>query len=83
MMHCIHCRHSYEGDVDIDSYDKEGSDISSLYVSMYKRDYYIHHDNNNDEPAKKIIPLGRNRNRTNDLKAPSHKNTADIKDKVS
>ena len=34
--------------MNINVYDKEAeSDISSLYVSMYKRDYYIHQENNN------------------------------------
>ena len=37
------CRPAYDGEVRYDDYDKE-SDISSLYVSMYKRDYYIHQD---------------------------------------
>ena len=34
--------------MNINAYDKEAeSDISSLYVSMYQRDYYIHQENNN------------------------------------
>ena len=85
---CITCRHSYDGDVDIDSYEKEGSDISSLYVSMYKRDYYIHDDNNNEQSpgtATKIIPSDKNRNRSILLKAAeaaSHKNNPELKEKV-
>ena len=91
MYHNISCRHSYDGDVDIDSYEKEGSDISSLYVSLYKRDYYIHDDNNNDQSpgiATKIIPSERNRNRSVLLKAAaeaaaaSHKNNSELKNKV-
>ena len=36
----INCclRPSFETDVDV-----AGGDITSLYVSMYKRDYYMHH----------------------------------------
>ena len=34
-------RPSYERKLDVKDYDTDG-DISSLYVSMYKRDYYIH-----------------------------------------
>ena len=88
MYHNITCRHSYDGDVDIDSYEKEGSDISQLYVSLYKRDYYIHDDNNNDQSpgtATKIIPSERNRNRSVLLKAAaaaSHKNNPELTDKV-
>ena len=86
--HSIPCRHSYEGDVDIDSYEKEGSDISSLYVSMYKRDYYIHDDNNNDQTPSsgtKIIPSDKNRNRSILLKAAAaapHKSNPEMKEKV-
>ena len=83
----ITCRHSYDGDVDIDSYEKEGSDISSLYVSMYKRDYYIHDDNNNEQSptsATKIIPTDRKRHRSILLKtAPvSNSNDSELKEKV-
>ena len=84
------CRHSYDGDADIDSYEKEGSDISSLYVSMYKRDYYIHDDNNNEQSPvtataiTKIIPSDKNRNRSILLKAtPASQNISpEVKDKV-
>ena len=88
LYHNISCRHSYDGDADIDSYEKEGSDISSLYVSMYKRDYYIHDDNNNEHtpgPPTKIIPSERNRNRSILLKAAaaaSQKINPELKDKV-
>ena len=37
---------------------------------MYKRDYYIHHDNNNEEPVRKILPVERSRTRPADLKPP-------------
>ena len=83
----LSCRHSYDGDADIDSYEKEGSDISSLYVSMYKRDYYIHDDNNNEQgpvTTTKIIPSDKNRNRSILLKATAapQKINSEVKDKV-
>ena len=55
---------------------------------MYKRDYYIHDDNNNDQvpsPATKIIPSDKNRNRSILLKAAaaaSHQNFPELKEKV-
>lgn len=49
---------------------------------MYKRDYYIHHDNNNDHPVRKIIPMERNKSKSRDLKAPPHNNTAETREKV-